>query len=84
VVRQDFACISSKVKNKKLDLMAEKSLGEKGTSAEQKKSLPDNTDNAERPDIVEDDATGEDDQGQASIFRHTRDQGDDERQMKKM
>ena len=50
-----------------------------GTSAEQEKSLADNTDNAERLDIVEGDATGEDDQGQASIFRHVMDQRDDDK-----
>ena len=75
------------------DLLAEKSFGAKdmdddteeeaetkgGTSAEQGKPLTDNTNSAERPDIVEGDATGEDDQGQASIFRHARDQGDDEK-----
>jgi hypothetical protein len=55
VVRQDFVLISSKVKNKELDLWAEKSFGENdkdddaretaetkgGTSAEQKKSFAD-------------------------------------------
>jgi hypothetical protein len=30
VVRQEFACISSKAKNKELDLLAEKSFGAKG------------------------------------------------------
>jgi hypothetical protein len=38
-----------------------------------------NTDNAERPDIVEGDATGEDDQGQASIVRHVMDQRNDDK-----
>jgi len=50
-----------------------------GTAAEQDKSLADNTDNAERLDIVEGDATGEDDQGQASIYRHVMDQRDDDK-----
>ena len=50
-----------------------------GTSAEQEKSLADNTDNAERLDIVEGDATGEDDQGQANIFRQMMDQKDDDK-----
>eukprot|EP00092_Neocalanus_flemingeri_P022654 GFUD01024574.1.p1 GENE.GFUD01024574.1~~GFUD01024574.1.p1 ORF type:complete len:2240 (+),score=854.36 GFUD01024574.1:478-6720(+) len=50
-----------------------------GTTADQEKSLADNADNAERLDIVEGDATGEDDQGQASIFRHVMDQRDDDK-----
>ena len=86
-MRQDFALISSKAKKKELDLWAEKSFGvqgkdddteeevevKAGTSAEQEKSLADNTDNAERLHIVDGDATGEDDQGQASIFKHVMD-----------
>ena len=73
--------------------MTEKSLGTKGedndaeeeaeaevgTSAEQEKSPTDNTDNAEGLDIVEGDVTGKDDQGQASISRHARDQRDEEK-----
>ena len=54
----------------------EETEAEVGTSAEQEKSLTDKTDNAERLDIVEGDVTKEDDQGQASIFRYTRDQRD--------
>jgi hypothetical protein len=67
VVRQDFACINSKAKNKELDLLAGKSFGEKGidddteeeaetevgTSAEEEKPLADNTGNTDRPSIVE-------------------------------
>jgi hypothetical protein len=34
MVRQDFACISVKAKNKELDLWAEKSFGEKGKDDE--------------------------------------------------
>jgi hypothetical protein len=74
-----------KAKNKELNLLAEKSFGlkgkddeaeeeaeaEVGTSAEQEKSLADNTD---RPDIIKGDDTGEDDQGQTSILRHVMDQ----------
>jgi hypothetical protein len=41
--------------------------------------LADNTNSAERPDIVEGDATGKKDQGQANIFRHVREQRDDEK-----
>ena len=73
--------------------MAEKSFGAKGvdddteeeaetevgTSAELEKPLADNTGNTDRPSIVEGDVTGEDDQGQANIFRHVRDQRDDEK-----
>ena len=93
VVRQDFAHISSKAENKELDLLTEKPLGTKGedddaeeeaeaevgTSAEQEKSPTDNTDNAEGLDTVEGNVTGKDDQGQASIFRHARDQRDKEK-----
>ena len=92
MVTQDFACISLKAKNKELDLWAEKSFGEKGkddeteeeaeakvgTAAEQEKSLADKTDNADRPDIVEGDATGKAEQGQASSCRHVMDQRDDD------
>jgi hypothetical protein len=67
VVRQDFARISSTTKNKDMVLVAEKSFGAKGidsdteeeaetevgTSAEQEQSPTDNTDNAEKLDIVE-------------------------------
>jgi hypothetical protein len=67
VVRQDLACISSKVKNKELVLVAEKPFGAKGidddteeeaetevgTSAEQKQPSAGNTDNAEKLDILE-------------------------------
>jgi hypothetical protein len=93
VVRQDFACKNSKAKNKELDLLAGKSFGEKGidddneeevetkvgTSAEEEKPLADNTCNTDRPSIVEGDVKGENDQGQANIFRHVRDQRDDEK-----
>jgi hypothetical protein len=91
LVREDLACISLKAKNK--DLLAEKSFGlkgkddgtkeeaeaEAGTSAEQEKSLADKTNNAERLDLVEGNATGEDDQGQVSTFRQVMDQRDDKK-----
>jgi hypothetical protein len=85
VVRQDFACISSKAKNKELVFVAEKSFGAKGidddtkeeaetevgTSTEQEKPLADNTNNAEKLDIVEEvemerseDKTDDDDPGE--------------------
>ena len=70
MVRQDFACISSKAKNKELDLWAEKSFGAKG--------IDDDTEE-EAETKVGTSATGEDDQGQASIFRHVREQRDDEK-----
>jgi hypothetical protein len=92
VVRQDFALISLKAKNKVLNLFAEKSFGargkdddteeeaeaEVGTSAEQEKSPADNTNNTDMPDMVEGDATGDDDQGQDSICRQVMDQRDDD------
>merc|ERR1712106_483494 len=49
-----------------------------GTKADQEKSLADYTDKAERLDIVEGDATGKDNQGQASIFHHVMDQDNKE------
>jgi hypothetical protein len=82
---QDFACINSKAKNKELVLVAEKSFGAKWIdddteeeaetevrkSLEQEKPLADNTDNAEKPDIVEEvemerseDNTDDDDPGE--------------------
>ena len=70
-MKEDFACISLKTKNKELNLLTEKSFGlkgkddeaeeeaeaEVGTSAEQDESPADNTHNAERLDIVEGDVT---------------------------
>merc|ERR1712106_1134150 len=50
-----------------------------GTKADQEKSLADYTDKAERLDIVEGDATGKDNQGQASIFQHVMDQRDEDK-----
>jgi len=50
-----------------------------GTSADQKKTLADTTETAERLDIVEGEATGKDNQGQASIYQHVMDQRDDDK-----
>jgi hypothetical protein len=88
MVREYFAGISLKAKNKELNLLTEKSFGLKGkddeaeeeteakvgTSAEQEKSPTDNTANTDRPGTMKGDVTGEDDQGQISIFTHVMDQ----------
>merc|ERR1719382_451228 len=50
-----------------------------GTSADQNKSLADTAETAERLDIVEGEATGKDNQGQASIYQHVMDQRDDDK-----
>merc|ERR1719320_922364 len=50
-----------------------------GTSAEQNKTLADTTETAERLDIVKGEATGKDNQGQASIYQHVMDHRDDDK-----
>merc|ERR1719320_723869 len=50
-----------------------------GTSADQNKTLADTTETAERLDIVEGEATGKDNQGQASIYQHVMDHRDDDK-----
>merc|ERR1711915_1050757 len=66
------------VKNKEDEIEEEAELGA-GTTVDQEKSLAETPEKVERLDIVDGDATGQDNQGIASIYRHVMDQRADDR-----
>merc|ERR1711915_480249 len=78
-VNEDKSSQPSSDKSFGVKKIEEEAVSGAGTTVDQEKSLTETPEKVERLDIVDGDATGQDNQGIASIYRHVMDQRADDR-----